>query len=73
LELIVTAGFKIAEHFARTICIKWYTRYTCGCEKDYEFEQREERRGSNLECHSIRRAKAKESKNYCSLHLVVPS
>lgn len=37
-----------------------------------EFEQCDERRGTNVKCHPIRKVFGKNSNNYCSRHLVKP-
>lgn len=54
------------------MCESKYIQYTCGCKKEMEFEQCDERRGTNVKCHPIRKVFGKNSNNYCSRHLVKP-
>lgn len=54
------------------MCDSKYIQYTCGCRKEWEFEQCVERRGTNVKCHPVRKVFGKNSNNYCSRHLVKP-
>jgi len=54
------------------MCESQFIQYTCGCKKEMEFIQCEERRGTIVKCSRITKSKGKESMNYCSTHLVKP-
>jgi len=52
------------------MCTSKLIRYTCGCEKEMEFVQCEERQGTNVKCNRTRKEKAKDAANFCSKHSV---
>ena len=52
------------------MCTSKLIRYTCGCEKEMEFVQCEERQGTNVRCNRTKKEKAKDAANFCSKHLV---
>jgi hypothetical protein len=54
------------------MCISKFIKYTCGCKKEMEFIQCQERQleGLNVRCHPITKEWGKDSANYCSKHLV---
>jgi len=47
--------------------------YTCGCTKEMEFVQCQERRGTIVKCHPATKTPDKVSTNYCPGHLVKPN
>ena len=54
------------------MCKSKFIKYTCGCKKEMEFVQCEERRGTNVRCNPVRKEWGKDSANYCRVHLVKP-
>lgn len=54
------------------MCTSWVITYTCGCQRDLEFEQCAERQGTNVKCSPIIKDRRKTSANHCSQHLVKP-
>ncbi|KAH7376416.1 hypothetical protein B0T11DRAFT_272294 [Plectosphaerella cucumerina] len=54
------------------MCTSKYILYSCGCKKETEFVQCEERQGTNIKCEKIDKAWEKDSPHYCSGHLVKP-
>jgi len=54
------------------MCTSKYFKYTCGCKKEMEFIQCQERVGTNAKCHPIIKVWGKDSTYYCSRHLVKP-
>ena len=55
------------------MCTSRYIKYTCGCKKEMEFVQCEERQGTNVKCDPAQKRQGKESTNYCPRHLVKPN
>ncbi|KAE8340633.1 hypothetical protein BDV24DRAFT_133537 [Aspergillus arachidicola] len=54
------------------MCTTYYIQYTCGCRREWEFVQCDERQGTNVRCHPILKRWGKDSTNYCKNHLVKP-
>ncbi|KAI9810374.1 MAG: hypothetical protein M1832_001355 [Thelocarpon impressellum] len=48
-------------------------KYMCGCEKEMEFIQCNERKDTNVKCKPVQKILMKQSVNYCARHLVNPS
>lgn len=54
------------------MCTSLFIKYACGCKKEMEFVQCDERRGTNVRCQPFRKEWGKDSANYCRGHLVKP-
>lgn len=54
------------------MCDSKYIQYTCGCKKETEFVQCDDRLGTNVRCHPLKKVLAKRAENFCSGHLVNP-
>lgn len=54
------------------MCKQMYIKYTCGCEKNGEYKQCDERIGTNVKCKPLPREKEKDSGHMCAAHMTTP-
>ncbi|KAI0837091.1 hypothetical protein F5Y06DRAFT_91836 [Hypoxylon sp. FL0890] len=52
------------------MCKQYYRMYTCGCKKEEEFKQCDERLGTNVKCSRIRWEELPVSAHMCKKHMV---
>ena len=52
------------------MCTMFWVQYSCGCKRDTEFVQCQERSGTNVRCEMIQKKWSKNVDNYCRQHLV---
>ncbi|KAL6229472.1 hypothetical protein BDW75DRAFT_97594 [Aspergillus navahoensis] len=54
------------------MCIQYYRLYTCGCKKNEEFKQCNERLGTNVKCSPVRLEPLDPSVHMCAKHMMKP-
>jgi len=52
------------------MCTQYYRLYTCGCKKEEEYKQCEERLGTNVKCSPMNWVPLDPSAHMCKKHMV---